>query len=99
MSGQDESVRLCTIHQSKGREWRTAFLVGVEEGLIPHHQAAQDEDALDGELRLLYVAMTRVRERLFASYCRERERAGKVELRQPSRWLDALPPELLSIAA
>ena len=59
----------------------------------------QDDGALDGELRLLYVAMTRVRERLFASYCRERERAGKLELRQPSRWLYALPPELLAVAA
>ena len=60
---------------------------------------ACDGGALDGELRLLYVAVTRVRERLFASYCQERERAGKVERRQPSRWLYALPPELLAVAA
>jgi len=97
LTGHDESARLCTIHQSKGREWRTAFLTGLEEGLVPHQHALQDAGALDGELRLMYVAMTRVRERLFASYCRERERAGKLQLRQPSRWLHALPPELLAV--
>src|SRR5712691_353391 len=99
LTGQDESARLCTIHQSKCREWRAAFLTGLEEGLVPHQHALHDDCALDGELRLLYVAMTRVRERLFASYCRERERAGRLELRQPSRWLYALPPELLAVAA
>src|SRR5262245_27640547 len=79
LTGVDESARLCTIHQSKGREWRTAFLTGLEEGLVPHQHALQDDHALEGELRLLYVAMTRVRERLFVSYCRERERAGTLE--------------------
>ena len=98
VTGHDESVRMCTIHQSKGREWRTAFLVGVEEGLIPHQRSLQDDDALQGELRLLYVAMIRMRERLFASYCRERTSAGRLERRQPSRWLYALPPELLASA-
>ena len=99
LTGQDESVHLCTIHQSKGREWRTAFLLGVEEGLIPHQHSLQDDEALQAELRLLYVAMTRVRERLFASYCRERTRTGRLERRQPSRWLYALPPELVAVAA
>jgi DNA helicase-2/ATP-dependent DNA helicase PcrA len=97
--GADESARLCTIHQSKGREWRTVFLAGLEEGLVPHRRALQDDRALDGELRLLYVAITRMRERLFASYCREREHAGALEPRQPSRWLYALPPDLLTMAA
>jgi len=96
---QDDATRLCSVHQSKGKEWRAVFLVGAEEGLVPHHHALQDDDALEGELRLLYVALTRVRERLFISYCRQRERGGKVELRQPSRWLYALPPELLATAA
>src|SRR5712692_8839882 len=94
-TAQDEATRLCSVHQSKGKEWRAVFLIGAEEGLVPHYQALQDDDALGGELRLLYVALTRVRERLFISYCRQRERGGKLELRQPSRWLHALPPELL----
>jgi len=94
-SAQDEATRLCSVHQSKGREWRAVFLVGVEEGLVPHHHAMQDDGALESELRLLYVALTRVRERLHISYCRQRQRGGKLELRQPSRWLYALPPDLL----
>jgi DNA helicase II / ATP-dependent DNA helicase PcrA len=98
-AAQPEATQLCSVHQSKGREWRAAFLVGVEEGIVPHYHALQDEDALDGELRLLYVALTRVRERLYVSYCRQRERGGRVEFRQPSRWLHALPPELLAWAA
>jgi superfamily I DNA/RNA helicase len=96
---QQEAVQLCTIHQSKGREWRAVYLVGTEEGFLPHYHALQDDDALDGELRLLYVALTRVRERLNLSYCRQRERNGRLEFRQPSRWLYALPPGLLSQAA
>jgi DNA helicase-2/ATP-dependent DNA helicase PcrA len=59
----------------------------------------QDDDALESELRLLYVAVTRGRERLHMSYSRQRERGGKLELRQPSRWLYALPPELLMTGA
>ena len=96
---RDEATRLCSVHQSKGREWRAVFLCGAEEGLVPHHHAIHDDEALDGELRLLYVALTRARERLHISYCRQRDRGGKLELRQPSRWLRALPPELMATAA
>jgi superfamily I DNA/RNA helicase len=50
-SAQDEATRLCSIHHSKGREWRAVFVAGAEEGLVPHHNTLQDDDALDGELR------------------------------------------------
>ena len=63
----------------QGQRMASRFPAGAEEGLVPHHHALQDDDALDGELRLLYVAMTRVRERLYVSYCRQRERGGRVE--------------------
>jgi superfamily I DNA/RNA helicase len=98
LAAEYEATQLCSIHQSKGKEWRAVYLVGAEEGFVPHHHALQDGDALDDELRLLYVALTRVRERLNVSYCRQRERRGRFEFRQPSRWLYALPPELLSRA-
>ena len=81
------------------------FLPGLEESVLPHYRALRgrdggpDEAALEEELRVLYVALTRPRERLYISYCRQRSRGGQMETRYPSRWLYALPPELLAPAA
>jgi len=102
-----EATRLSSIHQAKGGEWRATFLPGLEEGILPHHRALRSspqtqtddaalEEALREELRVGYVAVTRPRERLYLSFCRTRERGGKMEARQPSRWLYALPPDLLA---
>ena len=84
---------------------RVVFLPGLEESVLPHYRALRgrdgkpDEAALEEELRVLYVAFTRPRERLYLSYCRERSHGGQMETRHPSRWLYALPPELLAPAA
>ncbi len=100
-----EAARLSTIHTAKGREWRAVFLPGLEESVLPHYRALRtrdggpDDAALEEELRVLYVALTRPRERLYLSYCRQRSRGGRAERRQPSRWLYALPPDLLAPAA
>jgi DNA helicase-2/ATP-dependent DNA helicase PcrA len=100
----EEVVRLSSVHMAKGREWRATFAIGVEEGLFPHSRAiaaanaSPDADALDEELRGLYVALTRARERLYVSACRQRSRGDRFEPRQPSRWLRALPPDLLASA-
>jgi DNA helicase-2/ATP-dependent DNA helicase PcrA len=104
MPGDEELVRLSSVHLAKGREWRATFVVGVEEGLFPHFRAiaaagtGRDADALDEELRGLYVALTRSRERLYLSACRQRSHGERSEPRQPSRWLRALPPDLLAAA-
>jgi DNA helicase-2/ATP-dependent DNA helicase PcrA len=99
---EPEATRLSSIHQAKGGEWRATFLPGLEEGILPHYRALRDdaalEEALRQELRVGYVALTRPRERVFLAYCRTRERGGTVEARQPSRWLYALPPDLLASA-
>jgi DNA helicase II / ATP-dependent DNA helicase PcrA len=100
-----ETTRLSTIHESKGAEWRTAFVLGLEEGILPHHRAlrsardpARIEEALLEELRAMFVALSRPRERLYVSYCRTRQRGGVAEVRRPSRWLHALPPDSLATA-
>ena len=105
IGADQEATRLSSIHTAKGREWRVVFLPGLEESVLPHYRALRgrdgspDEAALEEELRVLYVAFTRPRERLYLSYCRERARGGQMETRYPSRWLYALPPELLAPAA
>jgi DNA helicase-2/ATP-dependent DNA helicase PcrA len=105
------AVTLSTIHAAKGAEWRVVFVVGLEEGLLPHYRAldarvgreaaARDEegDAIAGELRVAYVAVTRARERLYLTYCRSRRRGAQREPREPSRFLRALPAEMLGQAA
>jgi superfamily I DNA/RNA helicase len=99
----DEAVRLTSVHGSKGQEFRAVFLIGVEEGLIPHHRALTaveteiDDESLQEELRGLYVGVTRARERLCLSACLRRVRGDRSESRQPSRWLRALQPDLVAV--
>jgi len=90
-----EGIRLSTIHQAKGGEWTVVFVVGLEEGLLPHARAlahgADDRVSIDEERRVAYVAVTRARERLYLSYCRTRRRGDRIEMRKPSRFLQGLP--------
>ena len=94
-SGDEHAVTLATIHAAKGGEWRVVFLVGAEEGLMPHARAVADPPAADGgleeERRVAYVGVTRPRERLFLSCCRGRRRGGRVVPSSPSRFLRGLP--------
>jgi superfamily I DNA/RNA helicase len=88
------AVLLTTIHSAKGGEWRVVFVVGIEDGLLPHHRALEADRrsgcGLDEELRLLYVAVTRAQERLYLSYCRTRQIGARREKRHPSRFLSDL---------
>ena len=90
-----DRVVLTTIHGAKGGEWRVVFVVGVEEGLLPHTHALADalhaDEAVEEELRLAYVAMTRPRERLYLTCSRSRQRGEQRSACQPSRFLDGLP--------
>jgi DNA helicase-2/ATP-dependent DNA helicase PcrA len=100
----EEAVRRSSVHSAKGHEWRATWVIGVEEGLMPYYRAIAagkadpDSVALDEELRALYVALTRPRERLYLSACLQRTRGDRTEVRVPSRWLHALGPELLAVA-
>ena len=90
-AGAADGVNLLTLHRAKGLEWDAVLLPGLEEGTLPIRQAADDEDALAEERRLLYVGLTRARRHLFLSWSERRTGPGDREsVRRPSRFLGAI---------
>jgi DNA helicase II / ATP-dependent DNA helicase PcrA len=97
------AVPLLTIHGSKGREWPVVFIAGCEEGLLPFGRSAAgrgDDADRDEERRLAYVAMSRSQVQVYLTWCRTRLKDTngvdpRQELRQPSRFVRGLPPELV----
>ncbi|HOX27949.1 MAG TPA: 3'-5' exonuclease [bacterium] len=90
---KQDSVALMTLHSAKGLEFKTVFIVGVEEGYIPHERS-EAEGGLEEERRLFYVGMTRARKRLFLSYALSRRRFGETIPRKPSRFIEEIPVHL-----
>jgi len=82
-------VRLSTLHAAKGLEFPHVFLVGLEEGVLPHREAI-DAGNVDEERRLMYVGLTRAQQTLQLSYCRTRKRGGEKVDCAPSRFLAEL---------
>ncbi len=85
-----DAVQLMTLHASKGLEFPYVFMVGMEEGLLPH-QSSIDEDNVEEERRLAYVGITRAQKELIFSLAKERRQFGEVNFPEPSRFLDELP--------
>ena len=92
--GQD-AVQLMTVHAAKGLEFDVVFITGVEHGLFPHDNAALERDGLEEERRLMYVAVTRARKRLYLTHAQTRMLHGQTRYCMPSVFLDELPEELL----
>ena len=90
-----DQVQLMTLHASKGLEFPYVFLVGMEEGLLPH-QSSIDEDNVDEERRLAYVGITRAQKELIFTLCRERRQYGELVRPEPSRFLLELPQDDLA---
>ena len=90
-----EALQLMTVHASKGLEFKAVFISGLEEGLCPHEQSFSENSGLEEERRLMYVAVTRARQRLYLSHAQSRMLHGKVRYGIPSRFLDEIPEELL----
>ncbi|MFO1220372.1 MAG: 3'-5' exonuclease [Burkholderiaceae bacterium] len=89
-AGQD-AVQLMTVHSAKGLEFDCVFLTGLEEGLFPHENAMSDADGLEEERRLMYVAITRARKRLYMSFSQTRLLHGQTRYNVKSRFVDELP--------
>ncbi|HKF81999.1 MAG TPA: UvrD-helicase domain-containing protein [Solirubrobacterales bacterium] len=93
LSSEQELVTLMTLHNAKGLEYDTVFIVGCEEGAFPHMRALE-EGGEEEERRLCYVGITRARKRLYMTWARERRLFGRAEHNLPSRFVDELPHEL-----
>jgi ATP-dependent DNA helicase Rep len=92
-----DAVRLSTLHAAKGLEFPHVFLVGLEEGLLPHRESVET-GKIDEERRLMYVGITRAQQSLHLSYCRRRKRAGEMMSCTPSRFIGELAQEDLRYA-
>jgi DNA helicase-2/ATP-dependent DNA helicase PcrA len=94
IAGHD-ALQLMTVHAAKGLEFHAVFITGLEEGLFPHEQSANEENGLEEERRLMYVAITRARRRLYLSHAQSRMLHGQIRYSLPSRFLDELPEQVL----
>jgi DNA helicase-2/ATP-dependent DNA helicase PcrA len=92
-SDENELVTLMTLHNAKGLEYDTVFVVGCEDGAFPHMRALE-EGGEEEERRICYVAITRAERRLYMTWARERRLFGRAERNLPSRFIDELPAEL-----
>jgi DNA helicase II / ATP-dependent DNA helicase PcrA len=90
-----DAITCITLHQAKGLEYPVVFLVGLEDGLLPHSRSTDDRDALDEERRLFYVGATRAKQRLYLLYAMRRATFGRTQPSVKSRFLAEIPAELL----
>jgi DNA helicase II / ATP-dependent DNA helicase PcrA len=94
IGGQD-ALQLMTVHSAKGLEFHSVFLSGLEEGLFPHDNSRNETGGLEEERRLMYVALTRARRRLYLSFAQSRMLHGQTRYNIPSRFLQEIPESLL----
>ena len=93
-AGQD-ALQLMTVHSAKGLEFDAVFITGLEEGLFPHESSSRELDGVDEERRLMYVAITRAKKRLYMSFTQTRMLHGQTRHNVKSRFFDELPEEAL----
>lgn len=92
-----DGVRLMTLHGAKGLEFEVVFLVGFEEGILPHSRCLVDESEVEEERRLCYVGITRAKDYLYLTYASQRLYFGKSSLNEPSRFLADIPNDLIEL--
>ncbi|MDC0423428.1 UvrD-helicase domain-containing protein [Methylophilaceae bacterium] len=94
-SAGDDALQLMTIHSSKGLEFDVVFITGLEDGLCPHERSLLEQKGIEEERRLMYVAVTRARSKLYLSLAQSRMTYGQPRYNLPSRFLDEIPEELI----
>ena len=90
------TVSLMTLHTAKGLEYRAVFITGVEEGLLPHQMSVDEVGGINEERRLMYVGITRARERLYLTLASTRAQYGDISVAMPSRFLQEIPDHLIT---
>lgn len=91
-----EKVVLMTLHSAKGLEFPVVFLIGMEEGVFPHSRSLTEPGEMEEERRLAYVGITRAEKMLYLTHCWQRTLYGATRFNQPSRFLEEIPPDLMS---
>jgi len=95
MDEQDNAVTMMTIHSAKGLEFPVVFIVGLEEGILPHSRSLLEKEELEEERRLMYVAITRAKDKLFLLRAKSRTLYGETQSNTPSQFLSDIPEELI----
>ena len=90
-----DALQMMTVHSAKGLEFHAVFISGMEEGLFPHENSLTEADGIEEERRLMYVALTRARRRLYLSLAQSRMLHGQMRYNVPSRFFHELPENLL----
>jgi DNA helicase-2/ATP-dependent DNA helicase PcrA len=90
-----DAIQLMTVHSAKGLEFDAVFITGIEEGLFPHEQSLSDADGVEEERRLMYVAITRARKRLYLSFSQTRMLHGQTRYNVKSRFFEEIPEQTL----
>ena len=93
---EDETVKLMTVHAAKGLEFKSVFVVGMEENLFPSGMSVNSREELEEERRLFYVAVTRAEQKLTITHAATRYKFGNLEYCEPSRFLEEIPQNLLT---
>jgi DNA helicase II / ATP-dependent DNA helicase PcrA len=96
---KNDTVTLITLHQAKGLEFPIVFIVGMEEGILPHYRSIDDPGQLEEERRLCYVGITRAEKRVYLVRAFRRHLMGSNTVNQPSRFLKDIPKELITSAS
>jgi DNA helicase-2/ATP-dependent DNA helicase PcrA len=90
-----DAVHLMTLHSAKGLEFPTVFIVGLEEGILPHSRSMLSHAEMEEERRLMYVGLTRAKEKIYLLFTRQRSIFGSTQMNSPSRFLDDIPESLM----